>query len=71
MTVINPIKARAGAKIVEMNMELVINMISLKRLIEGGAAIFAADITNHIIVMAGNRFIRPLFRIILRLFVVS
>ena len=54
-----------------MERVLVINKISLKRLILGGAAIFAADIINHINVIAGNKFNIPLVIYILRVWVDS
>lgn len=39
----------------------VISIISDKRLIDGGAAIFAADIINHIIDIEGIIMFNPLF----------
>ena len=38
-----------------------INIISANRLVEGGAAIFAADIMNHIIDIVGVARFIPLF----------
>lgn len=49
---------------------LVIRRISLNKFNEGGAAIFAADKTNHHIASAGNINIRPFERKSLREFVV-
>lgn len=45
---------------------VVIRVISLRRLIDGGAAIFAAVNKNHHIVMIGLIVIRPFVRNILR-----
>lgn len=45
---------------------LVINMISLIKLIEGGPAIFIAVRRNHSKDIDGTRFIRPLVRNMLR-----
>jgi len=50
---------------------LEINIISLSRLILGGAAIFAADRMNQRRVIKGNRFRSPLVIYILRVWVVS
>ena len=41
--------------------EQVINIISASKLIEGGAAILAADIINHIIDIVGIKMLMPLF----------
>lgn len=49
-----------------MEEALVISIISLNRLIEGGAAIFVADIINHRRVVAGKRDNNPLDIYILR-----
>lgn len=49
----------------------VISMISLMRLIEGGAAIFAAESRNQSIVMEGKMFNIPLVKKILRVWVAS
>lgn len=49
----------------------VIRRISLKRLIDGGAAIFAAVAINHQRVRVGNTIIIPLVRKILRVCVNS
>jgi hypothetical protein len=50
---------------------LVINRISLKRLILGGAAIFAQHVMNHIKVSSGIADIRPLVSVSLRVLVIS
>lgn len=62
----NLIRARGiadGKHIVSLD---VINIISANRLIEGGAAMFAAAIINQINDIAGNIIFMPLFRIRLR-----
>lgn len=46
-------------------------MISLRRLIEGGAAILAAERRNHKNDSGGARVRRPLDKVILRVFVDS
>lgn len=46
-------------------------MISLNRLIDGGAAMFAAANRNHHIVIVGAMVIKPLIRNRLRVLVVS
>lgn len=48
-----------------------INMISLRRLIDGGAAMFAAINKNQSKVMLGASIRRPLVRIILREWFIS
>lgn len=48
-----------------------IRRISLNRLIEGGAAIFAADRRNHQRAIYGNTIARPLEMYTLRVLVVS
>jgi len=48
-----------------------INMISLRRLIDGGAAMFAAINKNQSKVMLGAIIKRPLVRIILREWFIS
>lgn len=45
--------------------------ISLRRFEDGGLAMFAVQLTNHHIVIDGNRVIRPLVKNILRVCVVS
>lgn len=54
-----------------MNKILVISIISLIRLIEGGPAIFIVVKINHIIDIEGTRLSMPLVRNILRVWVVS
>lgn len=51
--------------------EQVIKIISLSKLIEGGAAIFAAVNRNHHRVIIGLIVINPLVRNILRVCVIS
>lgn len=46
--------------------EVVINIISARRLIDGGAAIFIALTRNHIMDIDGRITSMPLLRIILR-----
>jgi len=48
-----------------------ISIISLSRLIEGGAAILEAANRNHHIVIIGALVIRPLVKYILRVWVIS
>ena len=52
-------------------MILVRSIISDRRLIDGGAAIFAAENRNHHIVIVGNSIWRPLVRKRLRVCVDS
>lgn len=49
----------------------VINIISLKRLIDGGAAMFAHTNRNHHIEITGVAVNIPLVKFILRVFVIS
>lgn len=49
----------------------VMRVISLSKLIDGGAAIFAAVNRNHHIVIVGLIVIRPLVKNILRVWVIS
>lgn len=49
----------------------VINIISLKRLIDGGAAILQAENKNHHMDIIGVTLINPLVRNILRVLVIS
>jgi hypothetical protein len=46
-------------------------MISLRRLMEGGAAIFTAVNINHHIVIVGKNLIMPFIRNILRVWRIS
>ena len=55
----------------EKDRVLVSSMISLAKLIEGGAAMLHLARINHQNVIAGNRVSRPLLIYILRLCVVS
>jgi len=56
---------------VEVNSVLVINIISLRRLIDGGAAILAAEAINHSVAKLGNRDKSPLVRYRFRVWVDS
>jgi hypothetical protein len=67
----NPIKANKINLHTDIFKIEVINMISLIKLIEGGAAIFLAANKNHHIVKVGATVIRPLVRKILRVWVNS
>jgi len=58
-------------EIVDFDIIAVISIISLRRLIEGGAAIFAAVNRNHHIDIIGVSAINPLVRNILRVCVIS
>lgn len=63
---INPVISKEGTIISEINVVLLINIISPNKLIEGGAAILAADIMNQSMVIVGNRDIMPFVMYILR-----
>jgi len=56
---------------VDLDIIAVISIISLNKLIDGGAAIFAAVNINHHIVMIGATVIKPLVKNILRVWVIS
>lgn len=71
MAVRNLIAPRSGIKYSDLVSVAVINEISLNRLIEGGAAIFAAVNINHHIVIIGLIVISPFVRNILRVWVIS
>jgi len=71
MAVKNLTKPRRGIKYIDLARVAVINVISLKRLIDGGAAILAAVNINHHIVIIGLIIINPLVRNILRVSVIS
>lgn len=60
-----------GALTNEMFKIPVISIISLIRLIDGGAAMFAAERRNHNIVIDGKMFSIPLVKKILRVWVAS
>lgn len=64
----NPSK---GMKNRDLVSAAVMRVISLKRLIDGGAAILAAVNRNHHIVIVGLIVINPLVRNILRVWVIS
>jgi hypothetical protein len=55
-----------GIIILDMKIAAVISIISLIRLVEGGAAMLVITAVNHIIVMAGVKWDSPLFNNILR-----
>lgn len=55
-----------GTKYRDLDRVAVINIISLSKLIEGGAAIFAAVNINHHMVIVGLIDINPLVKNILR-----
>lgn len=63
--------ASRGAVRVETERIAVIDRISPRRLMEGGAAMLAAENRNHHMVIEGRRVRRPLVRNILRVLVVS
>jgi len=67
----NLTRPRSGANIIDFVNVVVISVISLNKLIDGGAAIFAAVNRNHHIVIIGLITIRPLVRNILRVCVIS
>jgi hypothetical protein len=58
--------ARSGVNIIDFVSVVVIKVISLRRLIDGGAAMLAAVNKNHHIVMIGLMVISPLVKNILR-----
>jgi hypothetical protein len=62
----NLTRPRSGIKNIDLARVAVINVISLSKLIEGGAAILAAVNRNHHIVIIGLIVIKPLVRNILR-----
>ena len=63
--------ARAGSKVLEMDVALMIKRISAKRLMEGGAAILVAEMRNHKSVKRGNTDSIPLYRYKLRELLIS
>jgi len=63
--------ARSGVNIIDFVSVVVIKVISLRRLIDGGAAMLAAVNKNHHIVMIGLMVISPLVKNILRVWVIS
>jgi hypothetical protein len=64
--VINVTSARVDMKNGEKDIVAVINIISLNRLIDGGAAIFTEENINHHIVILGINIIIPFIKNILR-----
>jgi len=67
----NLISPRSGIKYIDLANVAVISVISLNKLIEGGAAILAAVNINHHIVMMGLITINPFVRNMLRVWVIS
>jgi hypothetical protein len=61
----------SGIKYIDLANVAVIKVISLSKLIDGGAAILAAVNINHHIVIIGLITISPLVRNILRVWVIS
>ena len=66
MAVRNLTPARSNASQIDLDIVAVIKIISLRRLIDGGAAILAAVNINHHIVIIGLIVIRPFVKNILR-----
>jgi len=60
-----------GIKNIDLASVAVIKVISLNKLIDGGAAIFAAVNRNHHIVITGLITISPFVKNILRVWVIS
>lgn len=71
MAVRKLINASRGIYMVDLVNVVVIKIISLSRLIDGGAAIFVAVNINHHIDMIGLIVISPLVKNILRVCVIS
>jgi len=63
--------ASNNANQIDFDKDAVINIISLSKLIEGGAAILAAVNINHQNVIIGFIVINPLVKNILRVWVIS
>lgn len=63
--------AKRGINIIDFVSVVVIKVISLSKLIDGGAAMLAAVNKNHHIVIIGLIVMRPLVRNILRVWVIS
>jgi len=63
--------ARRIANQMDLDRDAVISIISLIKLIDGGAAMLAAANINHHIVIIGLRVMSPLVRNILRVWVIS
>jgi len=59
------------ARIIFLDTVLVINIISLNRLIVGGAAMLALNVKNHSIDKVGVQNSRPFVRTILRVCLIS
>jgi len=71
MAVKNLTSPRSGIRNSDFVSAAVIKVISLSKLMEGGAAIFAAVKRNHHIVIVGLIVISPLVKNILRVWVIS
>jgi hypothetical protein len=69
--VINLRSAKNSIKNRENDVVAIINIISLRRLIDGGAAIFTAVYRNHHIVILGSTDIIPFIKYILRVWRIS
>jgi hypothetical protein len=69
--VINLSSAKNSIKYKENDVEATISMISLNRLIDGGAAMFTAVYRNHHIVIVGRNLIMPFIKNILRVCKIS
>ena len=67
----NLTKPNSGIKYRDLDSVAVINIISLNRLIDGGAAMLAAVNKNHHMVIIGLMVINPLVKNILRVCVIS
>lgn len=64
-------RARRGINMMDFVSVVVIKVISLSKLIDGGAAMFAAVNRNHHIVIIGLIVMRPLVKNMLRVWVIS
>ena len=71
MAVKNLTNPSKGVNIIDLVNVVVIRVISLNKLIDGGAAMFAAVNKNHHIVIMGLIVINPLVKNILRVCVIS
>lgn len=67
----NLIRARSGINKIDLVKVAVIKVISLSKLIDGGAAMLAAVNKNHHMVIVGLIVIKPLVKNILRVCVIS
>jgi hypothetical protein len=69
--VINLSSAKNNIKNIEIDVDAVISIISLNRLIDGGAAILIDVNKNHHRVIVGRNLIMPFIKNILRVCVIS